>query len=474
MKDAHNIPLIRSDFSQEQISQLFEGQRDFFKMGKSRELSFRIEQLKKLKKVIQENEEAILDALALDMSKPRFEAYSSEIGFVYAEINHCLKNLKSWAKPKKVGSPIFSFPSKSYILPEAKGVCLIIGPWNYPFQLVIGPLIAAISAGNTAFIKPPEQCPNTSNLVAEILSANFDQELVCVVQGEGKKVVPQLMNNFRFDHVFFTGSVPVGKIVGEMAAKKMVPCTLELGGKSPCVIDKSANFKVAADRIAFGKWLNAGQTCVAPDYLLVERQAWDEFREALESTIKRFYPEGALNSDSYASLINKDRFRTIESYLSQGEIIFGGEKDPDNLRIAPTLILHPNLESPIMEEEIFGPVLPILLYDFKEDAQAVIAQNPNPLAFYVFSENRKEQEYWQNSVSFGNGCINNTVIHLANTDLPFGGIGSSGMGNYHGKFGFDTFSHHKAIMKSANWLDPKEKYPPYSNFAYRIIHWIMS
>lgn len=443
-------------------------------MGKTKELPFRIKQLKKLKNLIKNYEAEILDALAADLAKPRFEAYASEIGFMYAEIDHTLKNLKKWARPKKVSSPLVSFPSKSYILPQAKGVCLIIGPWNYPFQLVIAPLVAALAAGNTVFIKPPEQCVNTSNLIAEILSANFDQELICVVQGEGKDIVPRLMNNFRFDHVFFTGSVPVGRLIGEMAAKQLMPATLELGGKSPCIIDKTANLKVAAQRIAFGKWLNAGQTCVAPDYLLVERGIWENFKAEFTATIDRFYPEGALKSDHYGSLLNQDRYSKVEAYLAEGELIYGGEKDRDQLRIGPSLILNPPLDSDLMREEIFGPVLPILLYDFKEDAVEIIERNPNPLSFYLFSESKTEQDFWTQRISFGGGAINNTVIHLANTSLPFGGIGNSGIGSYHGKFGFDTFSHFKSIMKSRTWLDLKDKYPPYSDFAYNIIRRIMS
>ncbi len=474
MKNSASPPLTRANFSDEELRQLFQDQKDFFKMGKTKELPFRLKQLKKLKQVIQSYEEEILKALASDMNKPQFEAYASEVGFIYAEIGHAIKQLKKWAKPKRVSSSITAFPSSSYIVPQPKGVCLIIGPWNYPFHLLIAPAIAALAAGNTIFIKPPEQTPHTANLVADILSANFDQELICVVQGEGKEIVPRLLNNFRFDHVFFTGSVPVGKIIGEMAAQKMVPVTLELGGKSPCIIDKTANLKVAAQRIAFGKWLNAGQTCVAPDYLLVEREVWEDFKTELISTIQKFYPDGALQSEHYTSLINEDRYHKIESYLQTGQLIFGGEKDPDRLRISPSIILHPALDSPLMQEEIFGPVLPVILYDFREDAVSIVEQNPDPLSFYLFSENKEEQNYWTQRLSFGGGAINNTVIHLANKHLPFGGIGNSGIGSYHGKYGFDTFSHFKAIMKSATWMDLKDKYPPYSTKAYKLIRWLLS
>lgn len=469
-----NHSSIFKPYEDKSLIDLCQSQRDFFAMGKSKEVDFRIQTLKKLKRVVKDYEEAIIEAVQKDLNKPRFEAYASEIGVVYDEINLALKNLKSWSKPRRTSSPLTAFPSRSYIIPEPKGVCLIIGPWNYPFQLVIGPLIAALSAGNTAFVKPPEQCPHTAQLIGNMLGANFDKELICVVQGEGHQVVPQLMNLFRFDHIFFTGSIPVGKSIAQKAAEDLIPVTLELGGKSPCIIDESANLKVAARRIAFGKWLNAGQTCIAPDYLLVKREVWDLFREELIATIKSFYPQGAIDSDSYTSIVNEKRYQTLKSYLNQGELLFGGEFDDHRLRIAPTLLLFPDLKSPVMQEEIFGPILAIHLYDFDEDAKEIIAQNPNPLAFYIFSENKKAQEKWLGELSFGNGMVNNTVLQFANPSLPFGGIGDSGMGNAHGKFGFDTFSHHKAIMKSGTWLDPQQKYPPYSKLLYKLIRWLMS
>ncbi len=474
MKNAAEIFLNRSDLDDAELAKLFQDQRDFFKMGKTRELDFRFKQLKKLKRVIKEHEAEILYALSQDFGKPPFEAYASEVGFMYEEINLFLKKLKGWAKPKRVSTPLINWPAKSYILSEPKGVCLIIGPWNYPFQLIMAPLVAAIAAGNTAFVKPPEQTPHLSNLLTEMLSAHFDQELITVVQGEGHEIVPRLMNNFRFDHVFFTGSVPVGRAIGEMAAKKLVPATLELGGKSPCIIDDSADFKVAARRIAFGKWLNAGQTCVAPDYLLVHRPAWNEFKDTLIETLKEFYPQGALASEDYTSLINEKRYESIAAYLEEGELIYGGEQDPDSLRIGPSLLLNPPLDGKVMQEEIFGPVLPILVYDFREDAVEIIEQNPDPLAFYLFSTKSMEQEFWQKRIRYGGGAINSAIVHLANPALPFGGIGNSGIGNYHGKYGFQTFSHQKSMMKAGTWLDPKMKYPPFSQGAYKLIRRLMS
>lgn len=468
-----STPLYRSNLSPEQISQVFKDQQDFFRMGKTFDVSFRRKILKRLKSVLKENEAALLEALAKDLRKPEFEAYASEIGFVYEELNHTLKHLKHWSKPKRVKSPISTWPSRSYVVPQPKGVCLIIAPWNYPFMLLVSPLIAALAAGNTAFLKPAEQTPYTSNLLSQILTENFDQELITVIQGEGQSTIPPLLKAHRFDHIFFTGSTGVGRSIALLAAEKLSPITLELGGKSPAVIDHSANLAVAAQRIAFGKWLNAGQTCVAPDYLLVQRDVKEEFLGLLKACLQDFYPQGALKSTDYTSIIHQKHFDTISGYLDSGELYFGGERDVEHLRIAPTIILDPDLDSPVMTTEIFGPVLPVLTFDFLEEAREIIDRNPNPLAFYLFSADKGNQDYWK-KMPFGGGAINNSIVHLANPDLPFGGIGNSGQGAYHGKFGFDTFSHPKAIIKSGTWFDLKQKYPPYSNFALKLIRRLMS
>jgi aldehyde dehydrogenase (NAD+) len=457
----------------DQLKDVFKSQQDFFRLGKCQEIDFRISTLRKLKQHIKAEEGAILMALAKDLGKPQFEAYASEIGLVYEEINHTLKHLKSWAKAKKVKSPLSSWPSKSYVLPQAKGVCLIMGPWNYPFMLIMAPLCAALGAGNTAFIKPAEQCPQTSAIIRRLIEENFDSQHITVLEGDGHIVIPPLLEAYRFDHIFFTGSTLVGRKIAKLAADKLSPCTLELGGKSPAIIDATANLKVSADRIAFGKWLNAGQTCVAPDYLLVQRAIFDDFLEALKTSIRNFYPQGALKSADYSKIINQDRFNTLKAYLEGANIAFGGEYDAANLRMEPTLILEPNMESPLMKEEIFGPLLPLFVYDFKEEAQAIIAKNPNPLALYIFSESREAHKFWT-KIPFGGGAINNATVHLANPNLPFGGIGSSGNGNYHGQFGFNTFSHHKALMKTSTWFDFAQKYPPYGDLVYRGIKRLMS
>ncbi len=466
-------PLHRAELSVEEIQTLFQSQKDFFRMGKTHDVKFRIENLRKLKAAIKNREQELLEAMAIDFGKPPFEAFASEVGFVYGEIDHCLRNLKEWSRPKRVHSPISSWPSRSYVIPQPKGVCLIIGPWNYPFMLLIAPLVAAIAAGNTAFIKPPEQCVATSNLVSDMLTETFDQEIVSVIQGEGHLLLPPLLEKIRFDHIFFTGSTAVGRSIAQLAAKKLVPCTLELGGKSPAIIDHTANLKVSAKRIAFGKWLNAGQTCVAPDYLLVERPVLEAFLEELKNALEAFYPKGALKSRDYTAIIHQGHYNRLKSFLDQGSLFFGGETDEERRIIAPTILLDPKLEDPIMQEEIFGPILPVIPFDFAEEAREIIDRNPNPLAFYLFSEDREAINYWK-QLPFGGGAINNATIHLANPDLPFGGIGNSGMGNYHGKFGFDTFSHHKALMKSSTWFDLKQKYPPYSLKGFKLLKRIMS
>lgn len=457
----------------EKYHSLVNKQRAYFETGVTFPYVFRKEQLLKLKKLIKAQESSILNALYADLGKPKFEGYVSEVGFIYEEINTVLKDLKKWMKPNSKGSGLLNFPSKSYVLSEPKGVTLIIGPWNYPFQLLLAPMVASMAAGNTCIVKPPEQTPAISNLLEKIIKDNFNENYIAVRQGEGQVIVPGLMKNNRFDHVFFTGSVPVGRKIAEMAAPNLTPFTLELGGKSPCVVDKSANLKVSAKRIAFGKWLNAGQTCVAPDYLLVHESIQIEFQDLLKAIITEFYGENPLKSEYYGSIINVDRFETLEKFLKEGITIFGGKYDKESLRMEPTLITNLSESDALLQEEIFGPILPILTFESSEEAIQIIKKHPNPLALYVFAEDKEVQEIFTRKLSFGGGMINNTVIHLTNADLPFGGVGTSGMGNYHGEFGFKTFSHQKAVMKTGTWFDLKLKYPPYDDFVYKIIKRVM-
>lgn len=461
------------NFSKQELDQLVKNQADFFKMEGLQSVEQRLKILKKLKEQIQKNENRFLDALQKDLGKSSFEAYVSEIGFIYEEINLCVKKLKSWTKPQRVSSPLVTWPSRSYILSQAKGNCLIIAPWNYPFQLVIGPLIAAIAAGNNCILKAPEQSMHTSALLEEVLHEAFDLEIIAVVQGSGKEVVSYLLENFHFGHVFFTGSVPVGKVIASACAKKLMPCTLELGGKSPAVVDASANLKVAARRIAFGKWLNAGQTCVAPDYLIVEASIVETFIKLLRETCDEFYGSKPLESKDYGRIINETQFQRLLAYLKDHQPEFGGNSDLSKLKLEPTVILNPDEQSAMMQEEIFGPILPIITYNFESEIEEIIAKNPNPLAYYHFSENPKLIKRLRDKIAFGGGAINNTVVHLANPKLPFGGIGNSGIGNYHGKYGFDTFSHKKAMIESATWLDLKQKYPPFGSAVYKTIRWLM-
>jgi aldehyde dehydrogenase (NAD+) len=459
--------------SQKRYTALFEKQKAFFATQETKTYAFRKEQLELLRTVIQNNEAVISEALLADLGKPPFESYASEIGFVLAEISETLKHLKKWMRPKRKRSGIINFPSKSLLYKEPKGTVLIIGPWNYPFQLIFAPLIASMAAGNTSILKPAEQTPRTAAVIEEIIKGTFDEAYISVVQGEGHKVVPALMEHHRFDHVFFTGSTTVGRKIAEMAAKKLTPCTLELGGKSPAIIDKSAKLDVAVKRIAFGKWLNAGQTCVAPDYVLVHESIKTAFVTKLIDTIKAFYGKDPLKSKDYANIINASRFEILTNFLKEVEIAYGGNWDKSELRIEPTILTLETLENPLMREEIFGPILPILSFGHIDEAIEIVSANPNPLALYLFTNDRHTEERVVGEIPFGGGMVNNTIVHLTNMHLPFGGIGESGWGNYHGLYGFNTFSHFKSIMKTRTWFDLKQKYPPYSQRMYRLLKWFM-
>jgi len=452
---------------------IFKAQRDFFDSQKTKDYQFRKAQLLKLKSLIKENEQNIMDALAKDFGKPPFESYVTEIGFLYDEINFTLKNLKKWMHPKKVGTSLVHFPSKSKIIYEPKGVTLIIGPWNYPFQLLLAPVIAAISAGNTCMIKPPEETPHISHLVNDLISEHFAEEFLAVVMGEGRVVVPELMENNLFDHVFFTGSVPVGRIIAQLAAPKLVPVTLELGGKSPAVIDEKTNLTVAARRISFGKLINSGQTCVAPDYLLVHEKIKEDFLDELRATIMEFYGISPTESKDLTQIVNQKRYDILKSYLKEGKIVFGGAFDDEKRKIEPTLVEGITENDKLFQDEIFGPILPIFTYKTNDEALAIIRKNPDPLAFYLFTSQSSTEKFFLQRVRFGGGAVNNTIVHLANPELPFGGVGNSGSGNYHGKSGFLTFSHEKSVLKSGTWFDLRKKYPPFDKNSMKMIKFLM-
>ena len=452
---------------------IFTAQKEFFATQKTYDYNFRKAQLVKLKQMIQQNEKAIMQALADDFGKPEVESYMTEVGFLYEEISYTLKHLKSWMRPKKVSTGLMHFPSSSKVMYEAKGVTLIIGPWNYPFQLLLAPVIAAISAGNTCIIKPPEETLHISHLVEKLISENFDPSFLAVVMGKGKVVVSQLMENNRFDHVFFTGSVPVGRIIAQLAAPNLVPVTLELGGKSPAVIDKKANLKISARRIAFGKLMNAGQTCVAPDYLIVHETVKHEFLDELRAIIMEFYGISPTESADYTQIVNQKRYETLKGFLKEGKIVFGGAFDYEKRKIEPTLSEEITEDDQLFHEEVFGPILPIFSYSNDEEALQLIRKNPDPLAFYIFTEDKKTEDFYLKNVRFGGGAVNNTVLHLANPELPFGGIGNSGSGNYHGKAGFLAFSHEKSILRSGTWFDLRKKYPPFDKTSMKIIRFFM-
>ena len=435
--------------------------RNYFNSGETKTYDFRLKQLLKLKSAIEKYEQEIYTALFTDLKKSPEECWVTENGILMTELNFAISQLNHWMEPQKVKTNLLNFPSSSYILTEPLGVVLIVSPWNYPFQLLLKPAIGAIAAGNCIVLKSSEFAPASSNLIKQIIEENFDKKYIRFVEGDGAAVVPAMMENFVFDHVFYTGSTSVGKVVYQMAAKNLVPVTLELGGKSPCVIESDADIKVAARRIAVTKFSNLGQMCVAPDYLLVHVSKKEELITALKETIKNFFTEEADKTDHYGKIINEKQFDRIIKYFNDGNIIYGGKHDRNQLFIEPTLMNDIDLESAIMNEEIFGPILPIITYDKREEAIAIIEKNKNPLAFYIFTDSKQKEKEWLQQVPFGGGCVNNASWHLTNPNLPFGGRGFSGIGHCQGKYSFETFSHKKSILKTPTWFDPSMKYPPF-------------
>lgn len=435
--------------------------RSYFNSGATQSYSFRKQNLEKLRQCILGHEKDLMKALHADLKKNPEESWITEIGFILAEIRHTLKHLQRWMKPERVSTNLLNLPSKSYIYKEPLGVVLVIAPWNYPFQLLFAPLIGAMAAGNCVVLKPSEYATATAAIMRKIIEESFEKKYIFYVEGDGAQVVPAMMNAFRFDHVFYTGSTGVGKSIYGMAAKQLVPVTLELGGKSPCVVESDADIKVAARRIAVTKFSNAGQMCVAPDYVLVHQTVKNEFVAELKQTIGAFFTDDASTNDDYGKIINDKNFTRLIGHLGEGEIIYGGRYNVATHYIEPTLIENVSPESPLMKEEIFGPILPILSFQHFEEAKAIITQNANPLAFYVFTSSKEKEEAWLREIPFGGGCVNNASWHLTNFNLPFGGRGASGFGAYHGKYSFAVFSHQKAIMKTPTWFDPKIKYPPF-------------
>lgn len=429
--------------------------------------------LNKLLKNLLLHEEEIHAALKKDFGKPKFEAVLTETAYVINDLKHTIKNLNSWAKPKKVFPSLLNFPSTDYIISEPYGKVLIIAPWNYPYQLAMCPLIAAIAAGNSVTLKPSELTPATSALISKIVRETFEIHQALVVTGD--YTIAQDLLSKRWNYIFFTGSVPVGKIVAKAAAEHMTPVTLELGGKSPCVVDETANIPLAAKRIVWGKLVNAGQTCIAPDYLLVHYRIKQQLIKHIIQEIEKALGENPEISDDFARIVNKKNWLRQLSLLENTKIIHGGQHNEESFYLAPTLVDEPDLELPIMNEEIFGPILPIKSYENIDDIDRIISKFERPLSFYVFSTNKDFIEKMTLKFPFGGGCINDTLVHFANHNLPFGGVGHSGVGAYHGKYGFDSFSHKKAIVKKANWLDVPVRYAPYKgklNILKRFLNWL--
>ncbi|HBI3444460.1 TPA: aldehyde dehydrogenase [Staphylococcus aureus] len=443
------------------IEQKFYDSKAFFNTQQTKDISFRKDQLKKLSKAIKSYESDILEALYTDLGKNKVEAYATEIGITLKSIKNARKELKNWTKTKNVDTPLYLFPTKSYIKKEPYGTVLIIAPFNYPFQLVFEPLIGAIAAGNTAIIKPSELTPNVARVIKRLINETFDANYIEVIEGGIEET--QTLIHLPFDYVFFTGSENVGKIVYQAASENLVPVTLEMGGKSPVIVDETANIKVASERICFGKFTNAGQTCVAPDYILVHESVKDDLITALSKTLREFYGQNIQQSPDYGRIVNLKHYHRLTSLLNSAQmnIVFGGHSDEDERYIEPTLLDHVTSDSAIMQEEIFGPILTILTYQSLDEAIAFIHQRPKPLSLYLFSEDENATQRVINELSFGGGAINDTLMHLANPKLPFGGVGASGMGRYHGKYSFDTFTHVKSYIFKSTRLESGVHLPPY-------------
>ncbi|MGI8188314.1 aldehyde dehydrogenase [Staphylococcus epidermidis] len=443
------------------IRDKFNNSKAFFNTHKTKNLKFRKQQLKLLSKNIKNHENELLDALYKDLGKSKVEAYATEIGMLLKSIKLMRKELKNWSKTKQTDTPFYLFPTKSYIKKEPYGTVLIIGPFNYPVQLVFEPLIGAIAAGNTAIVKPSELTPHVAIVIKDIIEDTFDEAYVSVVEGGIEET--QTLLSLPFDYMFFTGSEKVGKIVYEAAARKLIPVTLELGGKSPVIVDDTANIKVASERISFGKFTNAGQTCVAPDYILVQRKVKNDLIKALKKTITEFYGENIEKSPDFGRIVNQKHFNRLNDLIQihKDNVVFGGNSSKEDLYIEPTLLDNITNDNKIMKEEIFGPILPIITYDNFDEVLEIIQSKSKPLSLYLFSEDENMTHRVVEELSFGGGAINDTLMHLANPNLPFGGVGSSGIGQYHGKYSFDTFSHMKSYTFKSTRLESSLFFPPY-------------
>jgi len=451
------------------IKNVFEEQQAFFKLNSTKNISFRKENLKKIRQILIDNEKDLYAAIDLDFGKSEFETFATEVGLIHKEINHFISKLDQWSRKKHIGTNLANFPAKSYIIPEPLGTVLVIGAWNYPFQLSLIPMISAMAAGNTVILKPSEISNNTSAVMAKIINSNFDSKFIHVIEGGVAQTTTLI--NLPFDKIFFTGSTKVGKIVYEAAAKNLTPVTLELGGKSPAIILPDANIKKTVQRLVWAKFLNAGQTCTAPDYVFVHQSIKEEFLEEIKREIQLRYTD--LESDNYVRIINDNNFNRLDNLFDKNDVYFGGEMYPDKRIIAPTILSDIPLEHKVMQEEIFGPILPVFAYSDIMEAVDYVKSKDKPLALYAYTKSRKASNKILNEISFGGGCVNDSIMHQTNPDLPFGGVGKSGMGSYHGKVGFDAFTHYKSILHKPFWLELPIKYAPYSNFKMKLIKLLM-
>ena len=450
-----------------EIEKLVNAQKAYFSTGKTIPVSFRLEKLKALKAAIKAHETDIADALKTDLGKSFQESYMCEIGMTLSELSYLIKHLRSWSRNKHHSIGLANFHSEGYSVWEPYGCVLVMSPWNYPFMLCMEPLAGALAAGNCCMLKPSAYSPATSAIIKQIITEVFAPEYVTIIEG-GRQENQALLEQ-RFDYIFFTGGVTVGKQVMEKASHNLTPVTLELGGKSPCIITDSCDLKVAATRVAFGKYLNCGQTCVAPDYCLVDTKIKEVFLELLKEQVVKMYGENPLTNPSYGKIINDKHFERILSLIDQDKVILGGNANPETLQIAPTILDHVTAEDAVMQEEIFGPILPVITYETLEDAQNLIKNQEKPLALYLFTKDKNVEKHFMKHISFGGGCVNDTIVHLSEPSMGFGGVGNSGMGCYHGKKSFETFSHQKFILKKYNWIDLPMRYQPYKSFYLKLI-----
>ena len=453
------------------IFKIINQQQAFFNSNATKEVNFRIETLKKLKRILKENEDKLYAAIYSDFKKSEFETYLTEVSLIYNELNDAIRNLKKWSKQKRVRTNLANFPAKSYIIPEPLGTVLIISAWNYPYQISLIPTISAIAAGNTVVLKPSEIPNNTSKILAQLINSNFNTNHLTVIEG-GVKTTTELLEQ-KWDKIFFTGSTNVGKIIYKAAAENLTPVTLELGGKSPAFVFKDCDIKLTAKRIVWAKFLNAGQTCIAPDYLLVEKEIKKQLLAALKTEIELGYPLSNTINENYVQIINERHFQRLTSLIPKDKIYFGGEQNASERIIHPTLLQNINFEDLIMKEEIFGPLLPVISFDNLDDVISKVKKKEKPLALYIYSKHKKIINKILNEISFGGGAINESLVHLSNPNLPFGGVGASGIGNYHSKAGFDTFTHYKSILHKSFLFEPNIKYLPFTKLKRRILKMLL-